>query len=151
MTDFPADKLATMVATSTLSGSDLVKVWSGKYGGDVAASLALLTQYFTGGLSLDPLTAQYEAPTATGFSVTISSGNVWLVLTPTAGFAAGSILLPIGAQGEEVLVNSTEAITALTITPSSGDTVIGGPSSMAANDYFRLKYDSTLSRWYRVG
>lgn len=138
------------LSTSDLAGSDLFRLWSQKYGGEAALSLTNLNAYIASLATTALLTAQYEAPTATGFSVTVDSGNTWLVLTPAAGYAAGTIVLPTGVQGQEVLVNCTQAVTTLTITPGTGDTVVGAPATLAANDYFRLKYDDTLSRWYRV-
>lgn len=137
---------------SELSGSDLIRLYAQKYGGDQALSLAVLTEYLNDALTFgDTLTTQYEAPTATGFSVTVSAANSWLVLTPVAGYATGTIVLPTGTQGLEVLVNCTQAVTALTVTPATGESVVGAPTGLAANDFFRLRFDSVLSRWYRVG
>ena len=93
------------------------------------------------------LTTQYASPSATGFSVTIADGNTHLILTPVAGYAAGTIVLPTASDGEEVLVNTTQAVTTLTIT----GTQIGSPTTLAANAFFRLKYDAIAATWYRVG
>lgn len=143
------------VSLTDLQGSDLIRLWSQKYGGNTRLTLAVLLDYIAANEAATgyaaSLTAQYEAPTATGFSVSVSQVNTWLVLTPSDDYAAGTIVLPEGSQGAEVLVNCTKAVTALTITPATGDLVIGGPSSLAANGFFRLRYDATLSRWYRVG
>lgn len=144
------NNLATIKTTNDLQGNDLLRLYTQKYGGDAALSLTILTEYVQGSITTSTLTAQYEAPSATGFSVTVSSGNTWLVLTPDAGYAAGTINLPDGVQGQEVLVNCTQAVTTLTITPKTGDSVIGAPATLAANDTFRLKYEAVLKRWYKV-
>lgn len=99
--------------------------------------------------------AQYAAPNATAFNVQITDGsdNVWLRLTPTGAFAAGTVTLPALANAvanQEVLVNCTQAVTALTV-DGNGATVTGAPTTLAANDFFRLKYDDVTSTWYRVG
>ena len=94
------------------------------------------------------LESQYSAPSATGFSVTIEQANTHLILTPTAGFAAGTVVLPtVVEDGDEVLVNCTQSLAALTIT----GTAVGAPASLAANGFFRLKYDAVSGNWYRVG
>ncbi|MNR16702.1 hypothetical protein D3C85_1333210 [compost metagenome] len=51
---------------------------------------------------------------------------------------------------QEVLVNCTQAVTTLTIN-GNGATVTGAPTTLAANAFFRLKYDQPSTVWYRVG
>jgi hypothetical protein len=109
-----------------------------------------------GSTSSDDKVTQYSSPTATGFSVTIldSSGtSVWLILTPLAGYAAGTLILPAVANcvdRQEILFNTTQAVTTLTIN-ANGATVIGAPTTLAANAFFRLRFDDVLNVWYRVG
>lgn len=98
---------------------------------------------------------QYAAPAATGFTVAItdSSASVWLVLTPAAGYAAGTITLPAVAncvENQEVLVNCTQSVATLTVA-GNGGTVIGAPASLSANGFFRLRFEPVLKIWYRVG
>jgi len=99
---------------------------------------------------------QYASPSATGFSVSItnSSVNTHLILTPTAGYAAGTIVLPAVANcidKQEVLVNCTQQVTALTVNGNGAVAVTGEPTSLGADDFFRLKYDLLTQTWYRVG
>jgi hypothetical protein len=144
------DKLLKL-GTTDLAGSDLFRIWNQAYGGDAALSLTNLIAYVQANLTLNELTTQYAAPSATGFSVTVADGDTWLILTPGGGYAAGTIVLPSAEDKEEVLVNCTQSVTTLTITPQTGDTVTGAPSSLSANDYFRLRYDGATDVWYRVG
>lgn len=142
----------TVSALADLQGSDLLRLWSQKYGGDTRLTLSVLVDYLSENLpDRTALTHQYEAPAATGFSVTIGAVDTWLLLTPLAAYAAGTVVLPAGSNGAEVLVNTTQDVTALTVSPSTGDTVSGAPSGLTAGDYFRLKYDAVYKRWYRVG
>jgi hypothetical protein len=102
------------------------------------------------------LTTQYASPSATGFNVQITDGSasIHLILTPLAGYAAGTITLPaVGnvVDKQEVLVNCTQAVTTLTVAGNGAVAVTGEPSTLAANDFFRLKYDATMQTWYRVG
>lgn len=108
---------------------------------------------FTG---VQQFTTQYAAPSATGFSVQITNGpdNIHLILTPTAGFAAGTLVLPgvaVAVDKQEVLVNTTQAVTTLTANGNGAVAVTGAPTTLAANAFFRLKYDAITQTWYRVG
>lgn len=132
---------------TSLSGDDLLRVYDRSVGGEVAASVDTLKAYVTADSAA--LATQYAAPTATGFTVTITAANTWLVLTPAAGYAAGTIALPASAStGDEVLVNCTQSVSTLTI---SGGTVAGAPASLSANGFFRLRYEGVTGNWYRVG
>jgi len=102
---------------------------------------------------------QYSAPSATGFNVQVTDGvdnntNVHLILSPLAGYAAGTITLQAKADlvdKQELLVNCTQAVTTLTINLNGATGAIGAPTTLAANAFFRLKYDAVTSNWYRVG
>jgi hypothetical protein len=52
---------------------------------------------------------------------------------------------------QEVLVNCTQQVTALTVNGNGAVAVTGEPASLGADDYFRLKYDAIMRTWYRVG
>lgn len=91
------------------------------------------------------------------FSVTIEpatpGANVWAQLTPSGAFAAATITLPaeeVRGDGQEVLVSCTQAVTALTL-DGNGAAVIGAPTTLAANGYFRMRFDQVGSAWFRVG
>jgi hypothetical protein len=108
-----------------------------------------------GGGLIGGKTIQYFAPSATGWSVAVASESesAWLVITPTAGFATGSITMPalINVQeGQEVLVNCTQSVGTLTVL-GNGANVIGAPTSLAANGFFLMKFEPILNNWYRVG
>lgn len=140
--------------TDQFDSGDLVVLWVGgdyDYRGiskdDFVKSLAEALQ-------VNKPSTQYAAPNATGFNVQIDSmiGDVHLILTPVAGYAAGTITLPLSPVDKQtVLVNSTQEITALTVSPQADTTVIGQPTTLAANGFFTLKFDAVLKRWYRVG
>jgi len=100
----------------------------------------------------------YAAPSASGFTVatspTTDGDDTHLILTPTAGYAAGTITLPISTSlvdKQEVLVNCTQQVTALTVNGNGASAVTGEPTSLAADDFFRMQYDALTSTWYRIG
>ena len=143
---------------TTLSAGDYVALFSSSVGSDVAATLSTLLAWLQ-----DQLTAagsfitQYAAPNATGFNVQMvpvtDGGSVYLLLTPAAGYAAGTITLPAQAScvdGQELLVSCTQAVTTLTLA-GNGSTVNGAPTTLAANAFFRLRFDGVFKAWYRIG
>lgn len=121
------------------------------------ASLTTLLTWLQTALTLgrpEP-TSQYAAPSSTGFTISIADADddVHLMLTPVAAYAAGTIKLPTSSNlrdKQEVTVNTTQAITTLTIN-GNGATVTGAPTTLAQYAYFRLKYDLPTNTWYRIG
>lgn len=142
----------------SLQLTDLLAIYSQSLGNDAAATLTTLVAFLQGQLTADDeLITQYASPNASGFNVTISppvSGtSVWLILTALAVYAAGTITLPALAtcvDNQEVLVTSTQALTALTVA-GNGATVNGAPTTLAANAFFRLRFNQVNASWYRVG
>ncbi len=142
----------------TLSSADTIALFSAALGSDAGATLATLVTWLQSQLTASGgVMTQYAAPNATGFGVTIApvttGGSVWLLLTPAAGYAAGTITLPAQAScvdGQEVTVSCTQAVTALTVA-GNGSTVNGAPTTLAANGFFKLRFDGVFDAWYRVG
>jgi hypothetical protein len=147
-----------LTALDTLSTGDLIPVWSGGNGDTRRISLATLAAYLQTLLQAagDYIT-QYAAPSATGFNVAVSpptaGANTFLLLTPAAGYAAGTITLPAQAScvdGQELLCTCTQSVTTLTIA-GNGSTLNGAPTTIAANGFFNLRFDGVFKAWYRVG
>jgi len=97
---------------------------------------------------------QYSSPIS-GSTVAISGTNnsVWLVLTPISTVASLTILLPQVSgcvANQEILVNTTQTITALTVNLNGA---VGGgvPTTLAANGFFTLRFEPVIQKWYRVG
>jgi len=143
----------------TLSAGDLLAIFSTNNGDARKASLTALLAYIQSAIDLNSFadyTPQYSAPSSSGFSVQVtnSDANTWLILTPTGTFAAGTIVLPAIANvvaGQELLVNCTQQINTLTISANGATAVTGAPTSLSANGFFRLRFDSSTNSWYRVG
>lgn len=143
-------------AVTTLSASDTIALFSVSLGGDAKATITTLVAFIqtllnaTGGF-----VSQYSAPSSTGFSVTVTptvtGENVYLLLTPTGTLAAGTIVMPASpVHAQEVLVASTQIVTTLTVNGNI-HTINGGPTTIAANGFFRMRYDGVLNTWNRIG
>lgn len=152
-----AVNISQLSLLDTPVGADQVAVYSSANGDTRRLSLtALGTLVLSGAVATDDKTTQYSAPSATGFTVLItdSSASIWLILTPVAGYATGTITLPAVANAvdrQEILVNCTQAVTTLTVGGNGATAVTGAPTTLAANAYFRMRYDAATKTWYRVG
>lgn len=145
--------------TLTISGSDQVPVYTQNNGTRRISATNFAAFVQAGTNFVDNKVTQYASPSATGFTVTIApltpGGGVFLLLTPTGTLAAGTITLPSGGAGgtaqdrQEILITTTQAVTALTITAGT-TTVTGAPTTIAANRSFRMRYDAVNTTWYRV-
>lgn len=151
--------ISQLNSVDSLSASDLLAVWVAANSDTRKASLSTLLTFLQANLTSpgDDMT-QYAAPNATGFSVSIApvvdGQNVYLLLTPTGAFAAGTIVLPAVAEcvdGQQVLVSTTQAVTTLTVSGNGATSVNGAPTTLAANAFFRLRFDGIFKSWYRVG
>lgn len=147
-----------LTAVDDLAAADQFVIYSTSNGDARRVSASAVLAYLLESVNqAGVMTTQYAAPNATGFSVAIAplqDGNsVYLNLTPLAGYAAGTIVLPAqldAVDGQELLVTTTQAVTALTIS-GNGSTVNGAPVALAANAFFRLRYDAVLQTWQRAG
>lgn len=137
-----------LTRVSTLGSGDVFPLWSAEKGDTVGIAksdmAAALLPNATGEVQV------YAAPNATGFTVTLAGQNSqWLILTPVAGYAAGTIVLPSSpVNQQQVTVSCTQSVGTLTV---SGGTINGAPASLSANGFFSMRFDGVVSAWYRVG
>lgn len=96
---------------------------------------------------------------ATGNSVTVAAlppapgAGVWVQLTLNAPSSSVTVILPGAddrALDQEVLVTCTQAVSSVTVN-GNGGIVLGAPTSLSANGFFRLRYDNISNTWYRIG
>lgn len=93
------------------------------------------------------------SPAAFTIDPTTDGGSVWLISTPTGTMAVATLALPDednAVDGQEVVFNTTQALTSLTVS-ATGLSVVGAPTTLAANGFFRMKYAAVNSTWYRIG
>jgi|SRR6056300_1656414 len=143
------------------SSSDKIPKYSGANGVDRQGTVAQLQSYMQNNLvfgastSFTEYATQYGSPiTGATVSITDSSVNTHLILTPAGTLSTLTIKLPALANiadKQDILVNCTQAVTTLTVDGNGAGAVTGEPASLSANGFFRLKYDATGDVWYRVG
>lgn len=93
---------------------------------------------------------QSSAP-LTGTSITVAPNVSKVLLTPAGTIAALTLVLPAASalyDGQELYINSTQIITALTITAGSGTTFSTATTAIAtANVPVRYTYSAASAVW----
>lgn len=100
---------------------------------------------------ITPIRSQRVTP-LTGATVTVLPLVERLVVTPAGTIATLTVVLPAAADavdGEQIEVQSSQTVTALTVT-SSGASAVAAPSTIGAAQGFTLRYDAVATRWWRV-
>lgn len=150
----PINQLA---AIDKFQPNDQFPVFQTSNGDSRRGAVSLLQAYMQENLIFNEgFTTQRATPSATDFSVELQdvSQNIWLILSPTGTLAAGTVVLPAIASvidKQEVLVNCTQVVTGFRVEANGAGSVVGAPTNLTANSFFRLRYDQTTNAWYRVG
>lgn len=136
-----------------LGGGDQVPVYDSDAGTARKASVSQFVAYFRSAFASPDVTATILSPIA-GFNQVLatSATSIWLILTPAGTLATGTVTLPPVADcfdGQQVLVTSTESITALTVA-GNGATVNGAPAALVSDGFFALRFNKLLSSWFCV-
>ena len=93
---------------------------------------------------------QYVTP-LTGFSIQAQSNASKLVLSPAGVLATGTVTMPATPfEGMEWRLTSTKAVTVLTLTPSTGQTINNAPVALAAGVGVGYTYATAGAAWYRL-
>ncbi len=89
---------------------------------------------------------------ATGFAITIAAACGRLILDPAATLASGTIVLPAGPRDGQICnLSSSQTITALTLSPNTGQSLSGALTSLGANGFAEYTYVASNTTWYRTG
>lgn len=140
---------------TSLSLGDQLPVYSTNNGDARKASLNTLLQLFQEQFASPTVSTSLYTP-ATGFNIaapTPVSQQQWLLLQPAGTLAAGTITLPLNTatpDGTEVLITTTQQITTFTVAANGASAVYGDPATLAAEDFFRLRFYQATNSWYRI-
>jgi hypothetical protein len=117
----------------------------------IGSLLALFQQTFAA-----PTLATSISTPGTGFNITVPtpvSQQQWMLIQPAGTLAAGTVTLPLNTQtpdGTEVLITTTQQITAFTLALNGASAAYGDPGTLAAEDFFRMRFVQSLNSWYRI-
>lgn len=138
-----------------VSAGDQVPVYSPNNGDARRMPVSQLLQYFQQTFAAPTVATNLYTP-GTGFNVTVptpTSEQQWMVIQPAGALAAGTITLPLNTttpDGTQVLVTTTQAITAFTLALNGAANAYGAPTTLAANAFFTMRFYQATNSWYRV-
>lgn len=138
-----------------VSPGDQVPVYSPNNGDARRLPVSSLLQYFQQTFASPTLATNVYTP-GTGFNVTVPTpvaAQQWMLIQPAGTLALGTITLPLNTQtpdGTEVLVTTTRQITGFTLALNGATAAYGAPSTLAAEDFFRMRFVQATNSWYRI-
>jgi hypothetical protein len=141
---------------SQVSPGDQVPVYSPNNGDARRLPISQLLQYFQQTFASPTLATNVYTP-GTGFNISVPTPvnqQQWMLIQPAGTLATGTVTLPLNtltADGTEVLVTTTQQITGFTLAPNGAAAVYGDPTTLAAEDFFRVRYVQATNSWYRIG
>ena len=138
-----------------VSPGDQVPIYSPNNGDARRLPISALLQYFQQTFASPTLATNVYTP-GTGFNLNVPTpvaAQQWMLIQPAGTLAAGTVTLPLNTQtpdGTEVLVTTTQQITAFTLGQNGAAAVYGAPGTLAAEDFFRVRFVQATNSWYRI-
>ena len=140
---------------SQLSGGDLLPVYVPNNGDARKVSITQLLQYFQQTFAAPTMATNIFTP-GTGFNVAVPTPvaqQQWMLIQPAGTLALGTVTLPLNTQtpdGTEVLVTTTQQITGFTLAANGAAQLYGVPTTLAAQDNFRVRFVQATNSWYKI-
>lgn len=140
---------------SQLSSGDLLPIYVPNNGDARKVSIGQLLSFFQQQFASPTLATQLVTP-GTGFNVAVQtpvSEQQWLILQPAGTLASGTVTPPLNTQtpdGTELLITTTQQITAFTFALNGAAAAYGVPTTLSAEDFFRVRYYAATNSWYRI-
>ncbi|WP_180116450.1 hypothetical protein [Acinetobacter sp. YH12140] len=143
--------------TDRIGPSDSVVIWSANNQDYRGVPIDLLIEKIQESIKkadYPPIHIQHFNPNA-NFTLNIENHEVgtYLILNPSVSITTGSIKMPERydvADGQVLLVACAQQVDNFSVDGNNA-LVIGAPNALAANGFFKLKYDKLSNTWYRVG
>ena len=143
--------------TDKINDCDSVVIWSANNQDYRGAPVDLLIEKIQESIKkvdYPPIHIQHFNPNA-NFTLNIENHEVgtYLILNPSVSITTGSIKLPeryTVTDGQVLLVACVKQVNNFSVDGNNA-LVIGAPNALAANGFFKLKYDKLSNTWYRVG
>lgn len=138
-----------------VSPGDQVPIYSPNNGDARRLPISALLQYFQQTFASPTLATNVYTP-GTGFNLAVPTPvaqQQWMLIQPAGTLATGMVTLPLNTQtpdGTEVLITTTQQITAFTLNQNGAANVYGAPGTLAAEDFFRMRFVQATNSWYRI-
>jgi hypothetical protein len=140
---------------SNVSTGDNLAVFSPTNGDTRRLPVSALLTFFQQQFASPTLATNRYTP-GTGFNIAVPTpvaAQQWILIQPAGTLATGTVTLPLNTQtpdGTEVLVTTTQQITSFTLALNGATAEFGAPSTMAAEDNFRMRFVQATNSWYRI-
>jgi hypothetical protein len=140
---------------SQVSAGDQLAVYAPNTGDARRLPISQLLQYFQQVFAAPTLATNLYTP-GTGFNIAMPapvSQQQWVLLQPAGTLATGTVTLPLNTatpDGTEVLITTTQQITGFTLAPNNATALYGDPTTLAAEDFFRMRFYQATNSWYRI-
>ena len=147
--------LNQLSTATTLTSSDQIILYSTINGSGRKASLATLLGWIESAWMSPAYERVTASPTLAGFTLTLptTANSLFVLLTPTGTMATGKIVLPAAssaADGQEIIVYTSQTVTALSFALNGATAIGGAPSGLLAGDSLTLRYDALSLAWYTI-
>ena len=140
---------------SVASPGDQIPVYTPNNGDARRLPLSALLSYFQQSFASPTVSTNLYTP-GTGFHITAPtpvSEQQWILLQPAATLATGTVTLPLNTgtpDGTEILITTTQQITTFTLALNGAAAAYGDPTTLAAEDFFRMRFYLATNSWYRI-
>lgn len=140
---------------ANVNAGDQIPVYSPNNGDARRLPISQLLNYFEQTFSSPDLATNVYTP-GTGFNLALPTptSNQWILLQPAGTLASGTVTLPLNTQtpsGTEILITTTQIITTFTLAANGAANVYGAPTTLSANQFFKMRFVQSTNSWYRIG
>ncbi len=138
-----------------VSPGDQFAVYTPNNGDARRLPVSSLLTYFQQTFASPELSVNLYVP-GNGFNITVPtpvSQQQWMLLQPAGPLAAGTITFPLNTgvpDGTELLITTTQTITALTLDINGAAAIFGGVVTLNAGNAIRYRFYQPTNSWYSV-
>jgi hypothetical protein len=137
------------------SPGDQIPVYTPNNGDARRLPIGALLAYFQQNFASPTLATNVYTP-GTGFNLPVPTPvaqQQWMLIQPAGTLATGTVTLPLNTStpdGTEVLITTTQQITAFTLGANGASALYGDPTTLGAEDFFRMRFVQATNSWYRI-
>ena len=138
-----------------VSSGDQLPVYNTSNGDARRLPMQALLAYFQEQFAAPTVATNLYTP-GTGFNIALPTPVAeaqWAIIQPAGTLASGTVTLPLNTStpdGTEVLITTTQQITAFTLALNGAAAAFGDPTTLAAEDFFRMRFYQATNSWYRI-
>ena len=144
-----------LAGLSQVSGGDQLPIYVPNNGDARKVSVSQLLQYFQQTFAAPTVATNLYTP-GTGFNITVptpTSEQQWMLIQPASTLATGTVTLPLNTgvpDGTQVLITTTQEITAFTLALNGAAAGFAFPPSLAPGAGFTVRYYQATNSWYNI-